>query len=72
MLASQDDRGFYQPGETAAGDSSQREKDLAMIQMLIARIDDYITAGAVSEGELAVMEETLSRLLEKYNQEPLR
>jgi hypothetical protein len=72
MLAPQDDRGFYLPAETAAGDPGQREKDLAMIQMLITRIDDYIAAGGVSEAELAAMEETLSRLLEKYNQEPLQ
>jgi hypothetical protein len=74
-LAAGNDRGFTSPAVAAASpgeDVSARQRDLAIIQVLITQIDTYIASGRVSEAELSAMEEALNRLLEKYGQIPAR
>jgi hypothetical protein len=48
----------------------ERQQDLVLIRRLIARIDDYLTAGGASEEELVSMEQTLRRLMNKYGFSP--
>jgi hypothetical protein len=73
MLASEDGGGFFLPIETAfAGNDGQKEKDLALIQLMITQIDSLIASGRASEAELLAMEEALNRLLEKYKTGPAR
>lgn len=46
--------------------ADQRERDMIIMQDLIARIDEYISAGSITEEELNAMEQTLDRMIIKY------
>jgi hypothetical protein len=77
-LAAGNDRGYNPPAAAAppaaapaslsSEEAAARQRDLAIIQVLITQIDTYIASGRVSEAELSAMEEALTRLLEKYGQ----
>ncbi|MDR1567052.1 MAG: hypothetical protein LBS48_07205 [Treponema sp.] len=56
------------PSDAVQGD--ERQQDLALIRQLIATIDGCLAAGGASEEELASMEQTLRRLMNKYGFSP--